>query len=382
MRLPALHQGIRRTLAITAALMITPLASAATDLDDTTAYPGAPTFPTDYLWIDADELNSLPTSGTAWENMLEAAEEKTRGGNLADQDDQTNTNVLAKALIYARTGDEDIRKDVIKSVMNIRGSEDNEDGTTLALGKELIAYVLAADLVKLPEKKDAKFKAWLEEVMVKEYPSGKTLVSTHEVRPNNWGTFAGASRLAAAAYLQDEAEVARAAKIFKAWLGDRDLYSDFKFKEVDWWQYEPDYPVAINPVGATKEGHNIDGALPDDMRRGGEFSWPPPKENYVYSALQGAVAQAVLLDRLGYDVWNWEDQALLRAFTWLNEVADYPAEGDDTWQPYIINKVYGTDFETTSPTKPGKNVGWADWTHPGEEEADVEIPAECMVYFE
>ncbi len=379
MRLPALHQGIRRTLAITAALMITPLASAATDLDDTTAYPGAPTFPTDYLWIDADELNSLPTSGTAWENMLEAATKDTSSPDVSDQDDQTNTNTLAKALIYARTGEEGYREEVIEAVMNAIGTE---GGDTLPLGKELIGYVLAADLVKLDDADDAEFRTWITEMLNYEFDSGKTLVSTHEVRPNNWGTFAGASRIAVAAYLQDADEVARAAKIFKAWLGDRDIYTSFKFKNVDYWQYEPDYPVGINPLGATKEGYNIDGVLPDDMRRGGEFSWPPPQENYVYSALQGAVAQAVLLDRLGYDVWNWEDQALLRAFTWLNEVADYPAEGDDTWQPYIINKVYGTDFETTSPTKPGKNVGWADWTHPGEEDADVEIPAECMVYFE
>ena len=63
---------------------------------------------------------------------------------------------------------------------------------------------------------------------------------------------------------------------------------------------------------ATHRGHSIDGVLPDDQRRGGPFEWPPPRENYVYEALQGATVQAALLSRAGYDAWDWGDQALLR----------------------------------------------------------------------
>jgi len=121
--------------------------------------------------------------------------------------------------------------------------------------------------------------------------------------------------------------------------------------------------VGINPKGATKEGHNIDGVLPDDQRRSGPFKWPPPKENYVYTGLQGVLAEAVILYRAGYDVWNWQDKAILRAFNWLYFVCHYPAKGDDTWEPYLINYYYGTHFPTIVPSKPGKNVGWTDWTH-------------------
>ena len=49
---------------------------------------------------------------------------------------------------------------------------------------------------------------------------------------------------------------------------------------------------------------------------------------YVYEGLQGA---------------------LLRAFRWLHEQADYPAEGDDTWMPHVINRVYRTDFPAPVP---------------------------------
>jgi hypothetical protein len=108
--------------------------------------------------------------------------------------------------------------------------------------------------------------------------------------------------------------------------------------------------VGINPPGCVKSGHSIDGVLPDDQRRSGGFTWPPPQENYVYEALQGALMQAVILERAGYDAFAWEDQALLRAFRWLHTQANFPAEGDDNWLPHPINFFYGTDFPAKTPT--------------------------------
>ena len=71
-----------------------------------------------------------------------------------------------------------------------------------------------------------------------------------------------------------------------------------------------------------------------------------------------------LLDRAGYhDVWQWENRALLRAYRWLYEQADYPAAGDDTWQLPLVDRFYGTSYWNGGPTSPGKNVGWTDWTH-------------------
>jgi hypothetical protein len=103
--------------------------------------------------------------------------------------------------------------------------------------------------------------------------------------------------------------------------------------------------------------------VPDDQGRSGPFEWPPPKENYVYEALQGALLQAVILSRAGHDVWNWEDQALLRAYKWLHSEADYPASGDDTWQPFIVNYYYATNFPTATISRHGKNVAPTCWTH-------------------
>src|SRR6185436_3561741 len=125
---------------------------------------------------------------------------------------------------------------------------------------------------------------------------GQTLRSTHEKRPNNWGTHAGASRAAVAVYLGDQAELDRCAQVFKGWLRDRSAYAGFEYGDVS-WQADPSHPVGINPRGATKSGHNIDGVLPDDQRRAGGFTWPPPKENYVWEALQGALLAALVLER-------------------------------------------------------------------------------------
>ncbi len=318
-----------------------------------------PAAPTTGVWTSRAELASIPMSGAAWARLKAAADSSAGSPDVSNQDDPVNVQVMAKALVYARTGQASYRDQVINACMAAIGTE--QGGRTLALGRELIAYVIAADLVGLPADKDAEFRAWLERTLTEEL-DGRTLVSTHEDRPNNWGTHAGASRAAVAAYLGDTDELERVARVLKGWLGDRSSYGGFSYGDLD-WQADPGNPVGINPKGSTKDGHSIDGVLPDDLRRSGGFSWPPPTENYVYEALQGALAQAVILDRAGFDVWNWEDKALLRAFQWLHTQADFPAEGDDCWQPHVINHYYGTNFPAPVPGGSGKNVGWTDWTH-------------------
>ncbi len=310
------------------------------------------------LWMDAARLASLPTSGPAWESLIDTAKQPAGSPDLSDKDDNTNVRVLAKALVYRRIGEERYRSEVVAACRAVMGTEGKY---TLALGRELAAYVIAADLVGLPAEDDRIFRDWLRSVRHREL-DGRTLISTHEDRPNNWGTHAGASRLAVAVYLGDTRDVERAAAVFRGYLGDRSAYDGFQYGKLS-WQAHPETPVGVNPPGTEKEGHSIDGVLPEDQRRGGPFQWPPPKQNYVYEALQGALVQAILLHNAGYDVWNWENRALLRAFQWLHEQAAFPAEGDDTWQPHVVNFYYGTRFPAPIPSLPGKNVGWTDWTH-------------------
>ena len=314
---------------------------------------------TNGIWISAEELAGISTTGPAWENLLEIADSPPGPPNVSDQDDSTNVKIMAKGLVYARTGIESYRTEVINACVAAIGTE--QGGRTLALSRELFGYIIAADLVGLPPAEDAQFRSYLRD-MLTEVLDGNTLVSTHEIRPNNWGTHAGATRAAIAIYLNDPFELARTATVYRGWLGDRYIYSGFSWGE-GWWQADSTNPVGINPAGSLINGHNVDGVLPDDQRREGPFTWPPQHVNYVYEALQGIVAAAVVLHRAGYDSWDWEDQAILRAFEWLNNVAGYHGERDDDWQPHLINHYYGTRYPARMPTDPGKNTGWTDWTH-------------------
>ena len=323
------------------------------------------------VWISRAEIAALPTSGSAWDNVLSEANKACGIVDLTDQTQATNVCIMAKALVFARTGGPGYRTDVVRAITEIVAAPPYV-GRALSLGRELGAYVIAADLVDLKNHDpalDQRFRTTLVTLRTT-YTTGaaSSLIDCHEKRPNNWGAHCGATRAAIAVYLDDTADLARTAQVFKGYLGDRSSYAGFVYggpageKDLS-WQCDETRPVGINPKGCVKEGFSIDGVLPDDQRRGGSFTDTPPQENYVWEALQGLLAQAVILHRAGYPVWDWEDRALLRTVEWLHDAVDYPAEGDDTWQPHVVNHYYGTSFPATTPARAGKNVGWTDWTH-------------------
>ncbi|MEO5941000.1 MAG: alginate lyase family protein, partial [Candidatus Limnocylindrales bacterium] len=181
------------------------------------------------------------------------------------------------------------------------------------------------------------------------------------------GTHAGAARATIAVYLNDGTELARTATVFRGWLGDRGAYSGFKYGSDLSWQDDATRLVAIDAAGTSKvyDGKeiNLDGALPDEMRRGGTFQWAPLSTGYPWEALQGAVLQAEVLDHAGYESWTWSNRALYRAARFLYSTAGWPATGDDRWQPWLIDARTGAGFPRPSTTSPGKNFGFADWLY-------------------
>lgn len=341
-----------------------------TPTPDSPAPPTAtpPTNPPDSgeIWISSGTLANLPTSGPAWNNVLGAAQQNTNSPNISDQNDNTDAYVIAKALVFVRTGQMQYRNEVEAAISAAIGTESGSG--ILAVGRNLLPYVIAADLIDLQSVNsglDNSFRQWLgsiRNVVFSGAGPSLSLIECHETRPNNFGTHCGASRIAIALYLGDTADLQNAANVFKGWLGDRNAYAGFNYGDLD-WQCNSAAPVGINPPGCTRNGHSIDGILADDQRRSGGFTWPPPQENYVWEALQGAVVQAELLTRAGYPAWQWQSQALLRAITWLHQEAGFQATGDDTWQPWLFNYAYGTNFPAPVPSNPGKAMGWTDWTH-------------------
>ena len=158
-------------------------------------------------------------------------------------------------------------------------------------------YVLAADLIDLRDfdpGKDRVFRRWLRKVRTERLaPRARpTLIDTHEFAANNWGTHAGASRIAADAYLGDRKDLARAAAVFKGYTGDRSAYAGFNFGDDQSWQADPAHPVPIVHRAGAGAACVLDGALPDDMRRGCARRRDPCPTRYPWEAMQGIVAQA------------------------------------------------------------------------------------------
>ncbi len=353
------------TAAPTAAATPTPTATLAPKPTSTPpatpATPPVPVAPGSGILISAAEIARLPTSGAAWTSLKARADASMGVPNISNQDDNTDQQVLAKALVYARTGTASYRASVVSALRSALGTE--AGGRTLALGRNLPAYVIAADLISLktadPTFDNGAFRPWLRALLTKAL-DGRSLISTHEERPNNWGTHAGAARAAIAAYLGDTTQLARTAQVFRGYLGDRTAYAGFKYGDLA-WQCDPSKPVGINPTGCTRNGVEIGGALPEEMRRGGAFAWPPTFTGYAWEGLQGALLQAELLRAAGYDAWNWSDRALLRATKFLYGRVRWIADGDDQWQPWVIDRRYGTAYRAAAPARTGKNFGYTDW---------------------
>lgn len=351
-----------------------------------------PTVVTPSLWLSSVEAAALPTSGTAYNNVVTyAGQALTPMDVLSNQDSKVDSRVLARALLYRRNGTSSYRtqvRDAISSLMSTYTLADPASSWyTLAACRTLYAWPIAADLIDLKTfdpTVDGQFRTWLAGARDKHTSGGASdpdgsIVDIQEQRPNNFGTHASASRIAIDLYLGDTTDLARAVTVFQGWLGDRAQYSDastpgFNYGADMTWHPNQSLPVPINPVGATLSGRNVDGVLPDDQRRSGAFSstpWPPPRGSYPWEALQGAVVAAELLHRAGYTPYQWSNEALRRAVEWLVTENDNPANNtypealtsDDGWTCYIINKRYGTSYPGIVGGTPGKSMGFADWTH-------------------
>ncbi len=310
------------------------------------------------LWLTADELEKLPTSGPAWDSMVAFAEEDWGPIDIDDNNGVHDVHTLAGALVAARTSDQAMTARVREALRLVPNAH---IGGLLPLARNLSGYVIAADVLGYH---DPAFDEWLTSLLDRDIEGRAGIRSLREsamADPSNHGTHARASVLAIGLYLHDDALVSTMAERFHDWLGRSS--EGFVWKE-RYWQADPGAPVGINRAGAEIDGFDVDGVLPEEQRRSGGFTVDPPKEGYVWEALQGVTVTADLLDRAGYSAWEWEDQAILRAFRWLYDVDDFPAEGDDTWQPWVVNAAYGTNFPAATPTLPGKNMGFTDWNRP------------------
>ncbi|MGZ4268206.1 MAG: hypothetical protein ACXVSX_03235 [Solirubrobacteraceae bacterium] len=317
------------------------------------------------VWVSRSELLSRPVSGRQWSDLLAAADSAFGRAKISSQDSNHDVLTLAAALVWARTGIASYRAKAADAINRAIGTE--AGGRTLALGRNLAGYVVAADLIDLKTYNptvDQRFRPWLSKVRT-ENLGGLTLISTHETRSNNWGAMAGVSRIAADLYLGDVSDLNRAATVFEGYTGDRSAYAGFEFGDRS-WQADPSASVPIDPPGASKAGLSIDGALPDDMRRGCAFQVPPCRTTYPWEAMQGIIMQADLLSHHGFPAFAWSDNAVYRAARFLRNLdalyGGWWVTGDDVWQPSVLNHAYGPVFPSNGAGA-GKVFGWTDWVY-------------------
>src|SRR5690242_7445227 len=68
------------------------------------AQPVAATTTPNGIWLSSEEVAKLPMSGKAWDHVKAAADGWVGTPKISDQDSRHDTNTLAIALVYARTG--------------------------------------------------------------------------------------------------------------------------------------------------------------------------------------------------------------------------------------------------------------------------------------
>ena len=413
-----------RTLAVCARTTIALCGLGATALQaQVTRIPKDPrVIPFDIL-IDRSALLAIPIRAfepdgpflPEWVN-IRVWSDLTEAVNIGDLDSDHDVITLAAALRATREQDPVYRwraRNLIAEVATFDWqfteppTVDHLFIDELPVARNILSYVLAADLIQLDRLEpaaEASFQTFLRKVQAQEWSHGRTLQKTHELRPNNEGLVAGASRIAIDMYLntaRSHADLRAAKNVFRAWLGAQGLHSGFVFGADLSWHVDAFFPRGINPDGI-KNGFNIGGALPDDMRRTfdpvdpGDPDCCPSvgdtfpacygvRTNYVWEALQGAVMQAHLLARCGYPAFSWRTNALDRAMNWLYTGYGFPPEisidgstcqtstslSDDTWVPFITDAYYGTQRALTLGGKPGKNCGFADWWAQGIDAAGV-----------
>jgi hypothetical protein len=336
---------------------------------------------TDYLLMSRSALMALPVSGTAWTNLRNVAAGSLGTPNLCDQNDDHHLRTLAAALVYARTGAAAYGTKARGGVMAAIGTQRvGCDNAVLALGRQLAAYVLAADFANLRgTASDATFRTWLSAIRTKiigGHSIWDSLEHTQHDSSNNWGAYAGAARIAASLYLGDTSDVSQASRITRGFLGDRSAFAGFETNISSAalsWSCTGNAST-YTPVNAacSRRGVDVDGAVVSDVSRSGPLSWPPGSTGIAYQldSIQGLGLQVELLYQNGYSAaWDWSSDALKRM---ANFVTRSRASGGTGWNgtkaarqmPWLLNLRYGTNIPTTTAGI-GRAIGFTDWLYRG-----------------
>ena len=363
----------------------------------TVTAPTAPTtggtaFTPGGIWMSPEELKSRPTSGAAWDALRYDAARDPGAAAITDQHSTHDTYTMAAALVCARTGEYcDKAKNQLIAAM---GSETGADWHSVA--RNLGAYVIAADVMGLRADGNAsslgtKVQTWIGSFLTRndiKANAGEPVQGYRRIGPFHSGSNSAAQEgfvhAAVAAYMHDKAALDRAWDAFRTFScepGAPDRENIDLRTGLEWdWEHSETAPCAINPKGTTKTipaGRpgagmtvRIDGAIINDMRRGGMFQWEPGWTQYPWTGLQGYVPAALLLYRAGYPAFEVADRAVYRTHEYLKHIEDQTSgdwfdgvRGAEVIQ--LVNWYYKSSFPMNkSAIGASRTFGYSDWTHP------------------
>ncbi|HEV8281145.1 MAG TPA: hypothetical protein VGQ02_04755 [Candidatus Limnocylindrales bacterium] len=323
---------------------------------------------TDFLLGSRSEILSRPISGAAWAAITAAADATPGSPDITCNQDQRShpRATLAAALVYARTGLVTYRDKAIELIEAAYPTARDCGNAILSLGRQLGAYVLAADFAGY---RDASFVTWLRNIRTRSFPSSHsrwyTLAGTAADSANNWGTFALASLTAADAYLGDTTGLARDWALFKDYGdGTASFLHTPSYQAV--WSCPAGYE--INPASCSDP--RKEGAAVEDASR----STFPTIDGYPAEAAQGYVVQAEILSRAGYAAWTVNDRQICRNAKWRERLGNLNHSSADHYVTWLTNARCGF----TQPTQAagfGRVFGFTDWLYgPGTAIAGTPAP--------
>jgi hypothetical protein len=352
------------------------------------------------MLFTADELDSIPLSGSAWTTFATASSTSLGTIDMSDQNSFTAAHVLLQAIRWAIDGGGVGDTSIIN---NLKLWPATAGGDALGIYRQMAAIVCAADLVDMPKSTvitdygvplggtgtTMTWEAWLLAMVEREiddHPRYLSIRSTSagysgaESTYSNYGAYARSAYMAIAYYVGDSTQQDEAVASLRQFMGTDQGLTGFletaAFSTPFYGQSWVDggsFPnstgnrFGINPADA---GIDLAGVIYEDAARGGpapEFgSGPvPPTDDdvrdgvsYSCECLEGNLAAAMIAFHCGHtDIFHEADDAFLRVLYRLaidgniNDTS-FAQYANYRELPHLINQIYGSSHPEVTPTSP------------------------------
>lgn len=258
-----------------------------------------------------------------------------------------NDVLLAKAMMGDRAG--------VLAMLRAAKNRDSTGGVPMGPARNLIAWALAANIANVHEE-----DAWFRSARDRQYTDfGKLEYPDLAGRSNNHSQAASTALVMIDLHLRDFAHLEqKVLPPLKAQItGDQSFR--FRFGDLG-YQADPSKPVVIGLKGSSKSGVNLDGSLPEELRRHGSFP-AMVCGDYVQATSGYFLLMGQALHVAGYPAFGWGDAAIQRVFEFMRRIGCDP-NGDDQWLGHAAQGILGQPYLPLG-VGDGKYMCCTDWLY-------------------